>query len=60
VSECYSFPWVKGSQVLNSGVILVVGSHSNVCLPDGSLREVNIPFVTVGAPAAKNFDEPRR
>ena len=60
MSECYSFPWVKGSQVLNSGAILVVGGHSSGYLQDGSLREVNIPFVTVGAPAAKNFDEPRR
>lgn len=41
-------------------MILVVGSHSSRDLQNGSLRDVNIPFATVGAPAAKNFDEPRR
>lgn len=46
--------------VLNSGVVLVVGGHSSWYLQDGSLREVNVPFVRVSGPQAKNFDEGRR
>ena len=41
-------------------MILVVGGHGSWYLQDGSLREVNVPFIRVRAPAAKYFDEPGR
>ena len=56
----YSFPWIKSCQVLNSIVVLVVGNHSSWHLQYGSLREMNVPFIGVRAPAAKNLDKPRR
>ena len=41
-------------------MVLVVGNHSSQYLQYGSLREVNVPLIGVGAPAAKNLDKPRR
>lgn len=41
-------------------MVLVVGGHSSWHLQDGSLREVNVPFVRVRGPQATNFDEGRR
>ena len=55
----YSFPWIKSCQVLNSIVVLVVGNHSSWHLY-GSLREMNVPFIGVRVPVAKNLDKPRR
>ena len=40
-------------------MVLVVGNHSSRYLQYGSLREVNVPFIGVRAPVAKNLDKPR-